>query len=266
MGQKMSRAPVYYALAQVRFNAVAALDQYVGAVQDNLRKAGYPDFERGFFATIALAPSSAAQGSVPQPLSPQARYTFLNEERTSGFVLDQSMMFFQTTDYDTHEPFFVEFLKGLNFLHTATQLSYSERVGVRFLDAVCPSAGENLSHYLVPSVMGIFDKLEPRELTFAISETRTKLDQTQLMSRVTILNQDQEGAAFPFDLQPVTVKVLERFSKIKGLYGVIDTDCWLDQREKFSTESLEKRLKLLHREVRRSFEMTATPYAMKAWK
>ena len=45
MGRKMNNAPVYFALAQVKFNQLAALDNYIPAVQDSLRKAGYPDFQ-----------------------------------------------------------------------------------------------------------------------------------------------------------------------------------------------------------------------------
>ncbi len=36
----MSNAPVYYALAQVQFNPVAAMAKYVDDVQDHLRQLG----------------------------------------------------------------------------------------------------------------------------------------------------------------------------------------------------------------------------------
>ena len=104
MGEKMSRAPVYYVLAQVRFNAFMALDQYVPAIQDRFRKAGYPDFEKTFMATVAFAPPSSPL-VMPPPLQPQVRFIFLNETRTSGFVLDQSMLFYQTTEYETYDEF-----------------------------------------------------------------------------------------------------------------------------------------------------------------
>ena len=41
----MSNAPVYYALAQARFNPVAAMSKYVDQIQDRLRREGYPLFE-----------------------------------------------------------------------------------------------------------------------------------------------------------------------------------------------------------------------------
>ena len=72
------------------------------------------------------------------------------------------MMFYQTTDYDTFNPFLNRFLEGLKVLDEAARLSYTERAGVRFLDAVCPEASETIDQYLVPSVLGIFRELEPR--------------------------------------------------------------------------------------------------------
>ena len=61
MGKKMSRAPIYYALAQVRFNAVLALDQYVPTIQDDFRKVGFTDYQKVFLATINLASTDPAQ-------------------------------------------------------------------------------------------------------------------------------------------------------------------------------------------------------------
>lgn len=45
MSEKMSNAPVYYAVAQAQFNPVAAMAKYVDEVQDILRRKGYTLFE-----------------------------------------------------------------------------------------------------------------------------------------------------------------------------------------------------------------------------
>ncbi len=265
MGKKMARAPIYYALAQVRFNTVLALEQYAPLIQEYMRKNGFPDFEKAFVATISISPAGALQNPSFPSLQPQARYSFLTEARLAGFILDQSMMMFHTTDYSTFEPFLETFVRGLEVVNKEAGLSYSERVGIRFLDAVCPGPNESLSEYLVPSVLGLFDKLAPRELVHTSSETRTKEGNTNLTSRTIIYHQDQEGAVFSPDLQPVQIKLAERFSKIKGLYAVLDTDSWLEEREKFDVPGLERRLDLLHKELSRSLDLTVTPHAIKSW-
>jgi uncharacterized protein (TIGR04255 family) len=270
MGQKMSNAPIYFALAQVRFNTILALDQYLPAIQDGLRKAGYPDFEKSFLGIInlALGPASPVRAPLNVPsMQPQPRYSFYNEGKTSGFILDQSMMSFQTTEYDVFEVFTSEFLKGVAMIHETAGLSYSERIGIRSLDAVCPKPDETLSQYLFPSVIGIYDTLAPRQLVHSYSEVRTKEGNTTLVSRAVIMQQEQEGdIAFPPDLQPIEMRVNDKFKKIKGLYAVIDTDSWLEEREKFDLSGLERRLDALHNELRRSFDLMVTPYALEVWK
>ena len=87
MGTKMRAAPVYFTIAQVRFNPILSLDTYAPQIQERLRKEGFPDAQKGFLATINLnvnvAPSS--EGSSPQiPMAQSARYLFGNMERTSA--------------------------------------------------------------------------------------------------------------------------------------------------------------------------------------
>ena len=194
------------------------------------------------------------------------RYSFLDEKRRAGFILDQGMMFYQTTDYDTFNPFLNRFLEGLKVLDEAARLSYTERAGVRFLDAVCPEASETIDQYLVPSVLGIFRELEPRESEFAASETRTKLAESTLISRVTIFGKSFSERRFQFDLQPVNLTLTERFQSVAGLHAVIDTDSWIEKRETFALDNVKKQLRQLQINVRQSFDLVVTRHAMSVWK
>jgi uncharacterized protein (TIGR04255 family) len=264
MGKKMKNAPVYYALAQVRFNTVALLDQYVPTIQDRLRKEGFPDFEKAVVATINMN-LGAGQGQVFPALQSQPRYQFLNEDKTSGFVLDQSSISFQTTNYDIFPPFSAALLRGLEILNEAVQLSYSDRLGLRYLDAVCPREGETLSQYLAPSMLGLFEHIGDRTLAHSATETKTQNGKIFLLGRATIFNQPSGGAAFPAEMQPVFLELAEKFREIKGTYSVIDTDSWIEGREKFDLGTLGKNLVSLQGEVRFSFDRMVTPHATKVW-
>jgi uncharacterized protein (TIGR04255 family) len=123
-----------------------------------LRKAGYPDFNKAVLATISMDLGGGGAQVVPA-LESHARYQFLNASRTSGFLLDQSSLSFQTTDYDVFEPFSEALLSGIEILHKNVELSFSERLGLRYFDAVCPREGETLSQYLIPSMLSCRTKL-----------------------------------------------------------------------------------------------------------
>ncbi|QWG15124.1 TIGR04255 family protein [Bradyrhizobium sediminis] len=259
MGKKMNNAPVYYALAQVKFNTLAALATYVPAIQENLRKAGYPDFQ-----TIQLAHLELIGAPVPKT-TVATRYLFLNSRKTAGFILDQSWLTYQTTDYDTFEPFLSAFLFGLQAIHKEAVLNYSERVGVRYLDAVLPNANESVTDYLQPCVLGLSGSFPDRSLVHTLSETRTVLDKTTLVSRAIVHTQQDRGAAFPEDLQPIHLTLIAKFAQVTGQYAIIDTDGWMEDRQDFDLDRLATTLDSLHKNIGRSFEKMVTPHALKVW-
>lgn len=263
MGQKMKNAPVYFTIAQVRFNPILSLETYLPSIQESFRKLGYEDFKPTIVATFNLAIVASGEGSSPQvpPTQRVSRYTFANMEGTRGFILEQNALSFQATDYDTFDTFSGALLEGLDLLHRAVGIGYSERVGVRYLDAVYPRAGEKLSEYIVPEVMGLTGKLE-RALVHAFSETMTQTDVGAMISRTVIQN---GSIGFPPDLAPLNLTVAERFSRLDGLHATIDTDGYYDGREKFDMQSIRSRLHHLHDEIWKSFSATVTKHALSVW-
>ncbi|HEX3939002.1 MAG TPA: TIGR04255 family protein [Xanthobacteraceae bacterium] len=265
MGKKMKNAPVYFVLAQVRFNAVLTLDSYVPAIQDALRKAGYADFAKLMISTVNLnlgVPATANQ----MPVAQTARYLFLNEKKFSGFLLDQASLIFQTTEYETFDPFRDAFLLGLKTLNESVGgLSFCERIGIRFLDAIIPNPNEKITDYLAPSLVGLLDKLNERQLKHVISETWSTSDQANLMCRAVIQDQTAKGVSFAPDLQPMLLQVAEKFRETSGIYGIIDTDAWYENRQKFDIDKIKEKLISLHGDVRDSFDEMVTPHAFSVW-
>jgi uncharacterized protein (TIGR04255 family) len=262
MGTKMGHAPVYFTIVQARFNPILALDSYAPQIQERLRKHGFPDVKKGFLATINLNPAAPTEASAPQiPVTQTTRYMFCNMEQTAGFILDQGALSFQTTDYDVFETFSSEFLKGLEAVEEAVNLSYTDRIGVRYLDAVFPKPAEKLRDYLCGSVLGLTEKLQG-SVVHAFSETLVKTDGINVLSRVII----QDGAvAFPPDLQPMTLSLAEKFRELRGSHAIIDIDGSFESREAFNPEGIRQRLILIHEEINKAFRASVTENALKIW-
>jgi uncharacterized protein (TIGR04255 family) len=258
--KKMNNAPIYYALAQVRFNTLAALETFIPKIQESFRLAGYPDYQAIQTAHLVFGQQQIAKPAVI------VRYLFSNIARTAGFVLDQSFLMYQTTDYDTFEPFLSSLLSGLAIIHSEANLSYSERVGIRMLDAVAPKDNEEMSQYLHPSVMGLVGRFENRNLVHSICETRTAAEKRTLVSRVMILNQSAAGVAFPEDLQPIFLQPMEKFSKLTGIYAVLDTDSWEEERKTFDLAKISSSLHACHDDISNSFGLMVTQHALGVWK
>ena len=265
MGRKMKSAPVYFAIAQVRFNPILSLDAYAAQIQDRLRKEGFPDAQRGFLTTINLnvnvAPSSGASTPPQLPMTQTGRYLFGNMERTSGFILDHGALSFQTTEYDVFETFLGTLLKGLQAVNLAVSLSYTDRIGLRYLDAVFPKSGETVRDYLSASILGLTEKIDDT-IVHSFSETLVKRENVNVRSRVVI--QDGE-MGFPPDLQPMTLKVGDRFTQLRGRHAIIDTDGWSEAREPFNVDRIREQLASIHAGIDKTFRASVTTNALKVW-
>lgn len=262
MGRKMTQAPVFFVIVQARFNAILALDSYAPTIQDKLRLQGFPDTQKSVMATFNLNIANTGEAGPAQvPVSQVARYTFSNIERTAGFTLDQSALSFQTTDYDVFETLSTQFLNGLRTVHEAVGLGYTDRIGLRFLDAVYPGEGEDLTKYLNPEVLGLYGKLDG-ELSHTFSETLFKRGTMSVIAR-TIIQNGEIGV--PPDLQPVTLAIADRFRSLRGLHAILDNDASQEQRDVFDLGVVETRLSAVHLAVTEAFKATITQSALQSW-
>jgi len=263
MGKKMKNAPVFFTVAQVLFNPVLNMEGFLPAIQERMRKTQFPDFKRDNIQQLILPFALPADGSQPPSPSfvPKARCKFGSIDRSTEFVLAQNSLALQTTAYDTSDTFFKTMLDGLKIIHEAIQLDFTERIGLRYLDAVLPKPQESLSDYLTPEVLGLYSKLDGK-LTHSYSETVTMNTSGQLVSRVII----QDGrVGLPLDLIELALQIKPKFTEQEGRHAIIDTDASYEQREAFNLEKLGSKLVELHTEIRKSFKATVTPFALKAW-
>jgi uncharacterized protein (TIGR04255 family) len=265
MGRKLKNAPVYFTVAQVRYNPILSLDSYIPKIQESMRKAGFPDFKKGVrtsFNVTAIARGDNVQPQLPT-IESVAHYVFSNADSTSGFVVEQNAVAFQATKYDTFETFSEELLKGLDIIHKSVVLDFSERVGVRYLDAVIPRDGDKLSDYLVPEVLGIASRLTNIEVLHSFSETLVRVPPIGTVTARTIIQNGQLG--FPPDLLPTGLKMMASFMEFNGIHAIIDTDGSFEGREAFDLGRLKERLVTLHDEISKSFKATVTDHARSVW-
>ena len=263
MGKKLTNAPVYYTVAQVRFNPVLDLDGYIPAIQSKMREAHFPDFKKEVFQQLVLPFVGAEQGQMAAPtVTPQSRYLFGDIDGRSLFLLETNAISFQTTNYDTFETFSGTLLKGLGILHAALRLDFVERIGLRYLDAVQPSKdGETLRQFLVPEVLGFALRGEG-QLQHSVSETVVSTSAGQLVSRVLIRH---GHIGLPVELVGLAPVIDLRFTQRESLHAIVDTDASIGHRDAFELSNVAARLRLLHDEIVKSFDATVTDHARASW-
>ena len=135
MGTPLKNPPVYFTICQVRFNQLLKLAEFLPAIQEGFRKAAYPAYETQSNLVIQMVAQVSQEGK-PEQLQPMPSthdsYQFGNLERTHLFMLDSQALTLQSTKYGCFEAFSAEFLNGLRIVHEAVDLSFTERVGLRY--------------------------------------------------------------------------------------------------------------------------------------
>ena len=260
MGNRLKNAPVFYTLAQVKFNPILAMNTFIPQIQDRFRHLGYPDFKEEVAHLITLQMSNDDSSRVNTV--PGARWIFTNAELTAGLILTNDSLVYHTTSYETFDVFREHLAKGLDVINQLVGLNYTERVGMRYLDAIAPRDGESLDLYLVPSFLGLARALNGSALSHSFCETVLRTSLGTLVSRVVI----QLGPiGLSPDLLPFRLKVDEKFAAIQNEHAILDNDHFFEGRNKFSLVDVEKCLVGLHGDINEAFRLTATDHARSVW-
>ena len=263
MGKKLTKAPVYYTVVQVQFNSLLGLGDRIQNIQAKMREMQFPVFQKQVLQQLDF-PVLNTQGAqaLPPTITTQTRYLFGNIRGQSAFLLEDNSLTFQTSAYDTFETFSRTFIAALEALHLEFGLDFTERIGLRYLDAIQPSgSNETLRDFLVPEVLGLSAR-EHGKFQQSISETVISIEPGKLTSRV-IIRQGQVG--LPMELTGVSLDLAPRFLERQGLHAIVDTDASLTHREAFDLTAIERRLTDLHDEIDASFKAIVTDSALESW-
>lgn len=262
MGAKLANAPVFLTAVQVRHNPVLALDDYAKALQEQFRKIGYPDYKVRVQSEFEIDVSTPSGMKVKSQESRQ--HSYLNRAGSACFVLENSRLYFQVTEYDVFDTFRDEFLKGLGLLHSIVTLDYVDSVSMRLLDAIVPAEKEDLSAYMAKELLGIGEVLE--DPTWGIMHSASEATIRTSEHRVIVRTLARHGKlSVPPDLNIQGMQLTPRFSEVNGVHAILDSDCAFESRSNFDLADISSRLRLLKDDLRTTFQAAVTKYALDRW-
>lgn len=262
MGEKLANAPVFLTAAQVRHNPILALDDYAAALQEQFRKIGFPDYKVRVQSGFEIDVSSPSGLQVKSQESRQ--HSYLNRTGSACFVLENSRLYFQVTDYDVFGTFRDAFLDGLGLLNSIVTLDYIDSVSMRLLDAIAPGSEEELSAYMVKELLGIGEMLDKPDWKLTHSATETTIQTSE--HRVVVRTLARHGKlSIPPDLNIQGMQIMSRFSEIDGVHAILDTDCIFESRRDFDLSEISSRLRLLKDDLRTTFQAAVTEHALDRW-
>lgn len=261
----MSNAPVYFALAQVQFNPVAAMHKYVDEIQDQFRRKGYTLFETNHVAHVQFSAVSAVDMGQPK-VETVTNWNFSKAGKEIGFLLNNNSLTLQTTFYENREEFIPELLNGVEIVNRVVGLDHISRAGLRYLNAVIPKEEEHIEQYLDSGFHGIESKFNRR---YSLDEIVFDTECGPLISDGTLVVRIYSARSvlgFPPDLSLNGLIANPKFITENPLvHSVIDMDHFTDGKVDLDLEKLKDQFFSQHDAIRDAFRTIATPYALSVW-
>ncbi|WP_454869792.1 TIGR04255 family protein [Pseudomonas putida] len=261
MSVLLKNAPVYYALAQAKFNPVAAMAKFSTDIQEVMRRVGYTVFE--VEDTQSVDYGNTHDGESVKPLvSTTKNWFFTTSDRSCGYVLGQDFLTFQSTKYLDREQFFRALCDGLKIVHEVVQLERVFRLGIRYLNAVIPDEGETVDQYLNPSIQGVNFGLP---ILGGLWEAGYRTESGGLLI-AKVYQAPNAPLGFPQDLVPRSVQLMPRFNREESFaHAVLDMDLFVEETMPVDTAAIYERLLSFHGDLARCFHAIATPHAFTRW-
>jgi len=146
---RLSKNPIALVLCQIRFSGIMAMEAtYLPEIQARLRSIGFKVNASGQIAQFLMTP----QGPQTQTAK---HYEFQNLERTESVVICQEFVTYQATKYVCFKDFLGRLLEVVEQVRAVTNGLTVERLGLRYIDAIVPKAGETWQLYVQPGLGGI---------------------------------------------------------------------------------------------------------------
>jgi len=264
MSPAQPSAPVFYVLAQVSFNPIVKIADFVPAVQDVLRREGWPEYSHQTTKELQVSPGAGGPPEVSS--SDRHRWAFNAVDEKQGFVLTENSLVFHSTAYPGFEPFLQAMLRGLAVVHGAVELQYVGRIGLRYVNAIDPETvgGVSLEALLLAGLLGLSGPYG-HGLKHSFSETVSEHAGGTLISRNLIT---PEGVVWPPDLQPPLLALDERFQPGRRRVAILDNDFFLQFHKPhlaFSDSAIEEQLRRCHDMTSQTFYTATTERARSLW-
>jgi uncharacterized protein (TIGR04255 family) len=253
---RLSRAPLVYALCQIRFAPVLKMADYVPDIQEQLRSR-YEGFEEEQLADVAVQPKGKAIA-----LRNETRWRFEHADGRSGYLLYNASLTYHTTAYTDFEQFVPEVVTGFTTVAKTAGIPRMHRIGLRYVDLIADHAGGPLEDYIHPQLRGFGTELQgvtERISQYVLAGTTAV---GQILFRVT---KGVLDTALPPDLLPLVLKPA-RLPDPKQRSLFIDTDHFVESTESIPPiEHLEGFLRDLKKPIAHAFKRVLTEKAVKEW-
>ena len=249
-------SPLVLVLCQVRIAAIRSIASHIPALQEHLRRNGFPVDVSKEFVEVAVP----AEGSARRRRSGHWEFRTLDEDWS--IIVGEGAIVIQTTAYRG----FDGFLDTLSFAVAAVDAVVGdlvvERVGLRYVDFIDPRPGESWKDYVKPGYHGQENRIARPEASVHFVQTVTDTGEGQRM--IVRLTQNHDGHLLPSDLVPHHPELGKRVEP-GDLATLLDLDHYREERQPFEIDKVLETAWMLHDALDIMFRDVVSTHALNIW-
>jgi uncharacterized protein (TIGR04255 family) len=154
---------------------------------------------------------------------------------------------------------------ALDTVHSVVTLGLIDRIGLRYVDVVRPSEGEELGQYLHPGLLGLNDADVGVRRSIRMSVFQGETEAGTLLFR---LAQRNDGGFLPPDVEPSPLSHEQPDVQPGEIVTLLDFDHFREFTKEpldFSTDIVLRHLGRLHDNTDLAFRAAVTEHALSAW-
>ena len=254
---KLHNDPLSLVLCQIRFSRVRKMADFIPAIQDRLRRNGFPSDVSGMLQQILLTAAGPQTHQTKQD-------EFRSADNTWSIAVGEDMLVLITSNYDRFAGFAAKLRLALEAVDASAELRHGlvSRIGLRYVDVIEPQAGETHCDYLQQNLHG------PKSAVFTDGQLvhLESAGRTQIGTMILRITQNNQGMLIPPDmvLKPMRHKQTPTPGK---LITLIDTDHFVEGEWPYNLNTIIDTVDHLHRGINTAFfRDTITRHAKITWK
>lgn len=255
-GLVLPRTPLLFVLAQVRIGPVLAIEDKIPAIQEALRRQGFPRLQKRTLEVSRINATGITQ------IDQRPQWEFLNRESTLSILIAADSLVLQSSAYTDFETFLAPLQLALSTLAEKAEPSLVERLGLRYVDLILPAEGKTVADYIPATLRGEGRPPFGERKAFLSESVFSTQEASQLIVRFI---ESQSGFAFPADLLPVSLKFPKDPNRATP-FGLLDLDHFAEKlNADFDTSVILHRFWELHHLLDEVFRASTTKAAREEW-
>lgn len=262
MHPKLSKPPVTYILAQIKFSNIEGIGGRIPELQDKIRGT-FPHYQKVNIQSIQLR-----DGQQPNVVV-FTQWHFMDKEKQVGIILDKETLTIHTSRYEQFQPLLDSFEKVAVQFHEVLNFSLSTRLGLRYINLIEDGLTEihtGLQGFQLRD-NGFDDKqfLTRTETTQRSHEGIIKVQVTRIADKKVI--EGMQNVFVPLDLADMA-KLLS-FDHRKGPkkeFLLLDIDHFNNDQHNFDVKEILKRFNKLQELIYQAFCQAVGPANLDKWK